>query len=190
MKSCRSDKVSDKEKWKDIPGYGGTYQASTEGRIRKVWPKSGKTTIMRGYQRTRGNNSQRMAMRVHLTKPDGKRVERTVIGLISETFFCAAAGKIAIHSNGLKSDNSVHNIEFVTKKELGQRFGKNSKRKPVVKIDRHGEIIACYTSAREAARNNFVSYQTVIDRCNGVVKKEFALDGCTYRWDDDKRYSF
>lgn len=183
--NCRSREITQGEKWRDIPGFGGLYQASTEGRIRKVWPKSGKTTIMCGYQRSRGNNSQRLAQRVHLVKPDGKRVERTIISIVADTFFSVPGGKIAIHRNGLKSDNSVSNIEFVTRYELGKRFGSESKRRPVIKIDQSGEIIACYTSAREAAKDNYISYQSVMDRCNRVIKNEYALDGCTYRWDDN-----
>ena len=36
---------------------------------------------------------------------------------------------------------------------------------------------------REAARRNYMSYQTVIDRCNGKVKKSVAPDGYDYIWD-------
>lgn len=41
-----------------------------------------------------------------------------------------------------------------------------------------------YSSAREAARRNFMSYQTVIDLCNGKVKRGKAPDGFVYEWDD------
>ena len=39
---------------------------------------------------------------------------------------------------------------------------------------------------REAARENFMSYQTVMDRCNGKVKGPFAPDGYAYAWEDCK----
>ena len=38
-------------------------------------------------------------------------------------------------------------------------------------------------SARAAAKANHMSYQTVLDRCHGKVKKPFALDGYTYQFD-------
>lgn len=38
--------------------------------------------------------------------------------------------------------------------------------------------------AREAAKANHMSYQTVLDRCNGKVKNPYALDGFTYRFED------
>ena len=53
-----------------------------------------------------------------------------------------------------------------------------------MKIDGTGEIVEVYSSAREAAKQNFMSYQTVIDRCNGKCKSAFAPDGYAYAWED------
>lgn len=175
------------ERWRDIPGFGGLYQASTEGRIRKVWSKNGKRekTILKMYTRAgKKKQANREALRVHITAPDGRRVERTVIQLVAETFFKVPEGKRAVHRNGLRTDNSVRNIIFLSDRELGERFGAMASRRTVAKINTAGEAVAFYPSARAAAKENFVSYQTVIDRCNRKVKKEFALDGYSYRWDD------
>lgn len=172
------------EIWRDIPGYDGMYQVSTEGRVRKIWPKSGKATLVTPYARDRKRSAASKAMRVHISMPDGRRVERTVISLVSDTFFGSMPGRRAVHKNGLHTDNSVRNITLMSFRDLGETFGAQANRRPVIKIDAAGEIIACYTSARAAARDNYVSYQTVIDRCNSKVQKEFALDGYSYRWDD------
>lgn len=172
------------EIWKDIPGYGGTYQASTEGRIRKIWPVSGKISILKPYVRNRRTRTNSNAMRVHIQAPDGRRVERTVIALVADTFFGSIPGGRAVHNIGVAADNSVSNIKIMTYEQIGRAYGAQSRRRPVVKIDENGEIIACYSSARAAARENYVSYTSVIDRCNGKIKKEFALDGYSYRWDD------
>ena len=32
-----------------------------------------------------------------------------------------------------------------------------------------------------------MSYQAVIDRCNGKVKSAFAPDGFAYAWEDDEK---
>lgn len=172
------------ERWRDIPGFNGMYQASTEGRIRKILPRSGKVRYLHPYRRQRNKNSNSQALRVHLTMPDGRRVERTVLKLVAETFFQLPEGKIPVHLNGLHTDISVRNITFLTHRELGERYGPQSSRRPVVKIRPDGEIVDSYASARAAARENYLSYQTVIDRCNRKVKKEFALDGFSFRWDD------
>lgn len=172
------------EIWRDIPGYGGRYQASTEGRIRKIWPVSGKKTICTPYRRQRRKQANSDALRVHISLPDGRRVERTVINLVAETFLGSVPGRCAVHKNGMSADNSLSNIALMTNSQIGKTFGAQAKRRPVVKIDETGEIIACYPSARAAASENYVSHQTVADRCNRRVKKEFALDGFSYRWDD------
>lgn len=45
------------------------------------------------------------------------------------------------------------------------------------------DSLAAYLN-REAAKANHMSYQTVLDRCNGKVKNPYALDGFTYRFED------
>jgi hypothetical protein len=54
----------------------------------------------------------------------------------------------------------------------------------VLKVNQEGEVIACYRSAREAARRNYVSYQTVLDRCHNKTKNPFWLDGYSYVFDN------
>lgn len=174
------------EVWRDIPGYNGAYQASTQGQIRKIWPKSGKATLLQPYTHAgrHKSNACRNQLRVHITEPDGRRVERTVLQLVAQTFLRVPPGMRAIHKNGVRSDNALNNIALMSCKELGAKYGGNSHRRPVVKIDAQGEIIACYPSARAAARENYISNMTVKFRCDGKVKNEYALDGFTYRWDD------
>ena len=171
------------ERWREIPGYGGLYQASTEGRICKVLP-DGQRKILVPYIHMHGSKRNPRTLVVHIKHPDGRRVQRPVMKLVAETWCRRTDGKIPIHKNGDHHDNSVRNISFITHRECGQRFGAASGRRPVVKIDRDGEIIACYSSARAAARENYVSYQTVLDRCHNKVKNSFALDGTSYRWEE------
>lgn len=174
------------ERWRDIPGFGGIYQASTYGRIRKTWPISGKRTIMQTYVRTRRQKgANRKTHMVHLTKPDGSRLERPVLQLVAATWFGIPEGMYVVHRNGLHADNSIDNVLFVTRTRLGTKYGGQSSRRPVVMVDREGMIVRRYPSARAAGRDNYLSGQTVMDRCNGKVKNEFALTGYTYRWDDD-----
>lgn len=49
-----------------------------------------------------------------------------------------------------------------------------------------GEIVDVYSSAREAAKKNFMSRQTITDRCNGKCKGAFAPDGYAYAWEDSE----
>ena len=157
------------ETWKDIPGYNGKYQADREGNIRRVFP-SGKTRTMTPYHK-KMSGSQRLV--VKLTK-DGKSKEVILLQIIAKTFLGPAPkGCVPYHKNGCQSDNYVQNIAYIDKRKLGKLTGASSRRQPVAKIDQNGEIIDIYSSAREAARQNYMSYQTIIDRCNGKCKSAF-----------------
>ena len=54
-----------------------------------------------------------------------------------------------------------------------------------MKVTENGDEVEVYRSAREAARKNSMSYQTVLDRCHNRVKKPFALDGYTYQFEGE-----
>lgn len=63
--------------------------------------------------------------------------------------------------------------------------GADSSRRPVLKFSAAGELLECYSSARQAAKQNYFSYQAIIDRCNGKCKRHIlAPDGNYYAWDN------
>lgn len=166
--------------WTDIPGYRGKYQADREGNIRRVFP-SGHTRLMQPYHK-KMRGSQRLVVKLTL---DSKAREEIVAQLIAKTFLgVCPAGYVVYHKNGCQADNYVNNLEYITRQELGRRTGARSRRKSVAKIDSCGDIVDVYTSARAAAKANHMSYQTVIDRCNGKVKSALAPDGYAYAWED------
>lgn len=169
--------------WKPIPGYGGKYEASFFGHIRRIY-KTRPPKILSQYER-RGSQRGSRKLFVKLTKDgeNGKEVNVaqiiyiTHIGPIPEGF-------IVVHKNGSFLDNVASNLKLMSCVEAGRKYGALSKKKCVVKISPDGEEVDFYYSAREAARKNFMSYQTIIDRCNGVVKKSVAPDGFDYAWED------
>ena len=170
------------ETWKDVPGYNGKYQCDIEGNFRRVY-KSGKTRTIRPYRK----NGTRNKMVIHLTDDNGKTLEKLAIGIVALTFFGPAPpGCVPYHKNGALTENHINNIEYISRKELGKKTGANSRRKSVAKINGFGEIVEVYPSARVAAKENFMSYQTIIDRCNGKVKSAFAPDGFAYAWEDSE----
>ncbi len=173
------------ERWRDIPGFDGVYQASTEGRIRRYWPKSGRYTLLHPYTKKMRKPANNKALRVKMKEPSGRWVERPVLKLVAETFFNVPDGMVAVHTDGCREDNSVANITFMPSKQLGVKYGVQACRRPVVKISPDGEVLEAYKSAREAARQNYMSYQTVLDRCNRKRKREFSF-GFSFRWDDQR----
>ncbi len=171
------------ETWRNIPGYNGKYQVDMEANIRRVYP-SGKTRAMTPYHK-KMSGSQRLV--VKLTDGDGKAKEVILLQIMARTFLGPVPdGCVPYHKNGCQSDNYIQNIAYISRKELGKKTGSKSRRKAVVKIDILGEIVDVYSSAREAAKKNFMSRQTITDRCNGKCKGAFAPDGYAYAWEDSE----
>ena len=74
----------------------------------------------------------------------------------------------------------IPGIKFLILEELGKRTGHISKSKRVVEV-KDNEIIRDWRSARTAAKDLFVSYQTVMDYCNKKVQKPMY----NLMWEDD-----
>lgn len=171
------------ETWRNIPGYKGKYQVDMEANVRRVY-LSGKTRAMTPYHK-KMSGSQRLV--VKLTDDDGKAKEVTLLQIMARSFLGPIPdGCVPYHKNGCQSDNYIQNIAYISRKELGKKTGSKSRRKAVVKIDILGEIVDVYSSAREAAKKNFMSRQTITDRCNGKCKGAFAPDGYAYAWEDSE----
>ena len=166
--------------WKDIPGYEGRYQASTDGEIARLRKRGGRRNLKPYLKKGRRGSD---TVFVHLTM-NGETKEKTVIRIMCETFFGGVPeGYVPVHKNGLQSDNSTVNIQFITQRECGKRYGKLARKEAVAKFDIYGNKVEVYPSARECARNNFMSYQTILDRCNGKCITACAPDGYIYIYD-------
>lgn len=139
---------------------------------------------MQYVRKPRGNGKRSARRYVKLTDAQGRSKEVAVIRLMVEVWFGGyPPGKVAYHKNGNTADHCYTNIGFITPRELGQLTGAKAGRIPVAKINEDGGVIAYYSSARKAAKANHLSYQAVLDRCHGKIKKPFALDGYTYRFE-------
>lgn len=104
------------EIWKDIPGYEGIYQVSNFGQVRSC-------------ERIRQNGRKFKAhlkalcrqykgyLRVQLTR-NGKSRSWFVHRLVLETFMGPMpSGKVVNHKNGVRHDNHLSNLEYVTPHE-------------------------------------------------------------------------
>lgn len=169
--------------WKAIPGYGGKYEASFFGEVRRIY-KTKPPKVLSQYEKT-GNRPGSRKLYVKLTKDGESGKEVNVAQVIYITHVGEIPeGCVVTHKNGSFMDNAANNLEALSRREVGRKYGVKSKKQSVVKISPEGEEVEIYYSAREAARKNFMSYQTIIDRCNGLVKKSAAPDGFDYAWED------
>lgn len=164
--------------WRNIPGFGGKYQVSVDGRVRRTY----KSREPKELSRFTRKGKQTLWVKLSL---DRKSRERKVAHLVWLAFRGPIPEGMAVrHKNGDLQDDGVNNLELIDRKRLGELTGAKSRRRPVVKKEPWGQTVEAYRSAREAARRNFMSYQTVIDLCNGKVKRGKAPDGFIYQWDD------
>lgn len=171
------------ERWKDIPGFNGRYQLNTEGKIRSVF-LSGKTRELHPYIKKGSHGPHQIV--VKLMDNSGKGKEYVLFSLMAKTFLGPVPkGCVPYHINGCQSENNIQNIAYISRSELGKLTGARSRRRLVAKINSLGEKVAVYSSAREAGRQNYISFQVIVDRCNEKRKNPIAADGYAYVWDDN-----
>ena len=173
------------DEWRNVPRYDGAYQANRDGQIRSWrWRRNhfAKTPkLMTPFIKKSLGSRRRF---VKLTDRNGQACEVSVLQIMVNTWKGGCPeGLVPYHKNGDLADSSVNNIGFATRCELGRMTGAKSRRMPVVKVDSYKNQIAHYSSAREAGRQNNMSYQTVLDRCHGRVKNPYSLDGYNYAFD-------
>lgn len=167
--------------WKNIPGYGGKYRVSKAGEVQRVFP-SRLVRDMTPYRKQSKTLRNRLFVKLTI---NGKSKEVAMLKIMAETWHDNRdKNLVPYHKNGIVTDNHADNIGFISRSELGKMTGHMaSKRKCVFKVDKDGNEIEVYRSAREAARENNMSYQTVLDRCHNKIKNPFALDGYTYQFE-------
>lgn len=149
------------EAWMPLKNTKGNYLVSNYGRVQRIYKTT--TRFMLPYQRKGEGNLW--------VKIDGK--ERKVGHLVAELYLRKwGAHERVTRKNGIVTDDYAGNLEIVSMEVLGKRTGFKSKSMPVVQIcEESGELINEFRSAREAARNYFLSYQAILDRCNGVYSQ-------------------
>ena len=72
-------------------------------------------------------------------------------------------------------------MKFVPLNECG-RISCRGRRKPVAKVDRGGNIVEIYPSGRDAAKENYISQNSIWARCHNQVQDPFRLDGYNYQY--------
>lgn len=102
-----------KEIWK--PVFYGRYQVSTAGRVKRVKPYRNQC-VDGVLKQQRLSNGYRMVTLCRLSQQRPRLVHR----LVAEAFIGPAVGKHVNHLNGIKHDNRLCNLEFVTPKENAQ----------------------------------------------------------------------
>lgn len=169
------------DEWVAIEGYRWPYRINQEGCVQKQL-EDGSWFTLTPY--ISGGRSRAM---VKMRTVDNRKVEVPLVWLMADAFMGGRRpGYGIVHKNGAKLDCSLWNLKFLPMKECG-RLSCRAKRRPVEKVDRDGNVVEIYASAREAAEKNYISQNSIWARCNGKVKDPFRLDGHDYRYEQRRK---
>lgn len=159
------------EIWKDIEEVKGKYQVSNLGNIKSL-SRNKKMVLTQdkdGY------------LEIFMWK-NKKKVHYRVHRLVAKAFIPNMENKAEVnHKNGIKSDNRVCNLEWVTKNEnerhayaIGLKHGMigkdNPNSKSVIKYDLKMNKIATYVTIKEAGIKNNICAKSIGKCCNGKIK--------------------
>lgn len=121
---------------------------------------------------------------MELMREDNTRANVPIVRLMANAFMGGQRkGYSIIHKNSDRLDNSLQNLKFETQKNACA-LSKDSKRRPVIKIDRYGNELEIYPSAKAAAKANFMSYSAVTARCRGEMKNPFQRGDWDFIYED------
>lgn len=171
-KSYKNDPYAEQDEiWKDIKGYENQYQISNLGNIRALSRKGQRKGIER--MKTRISNWGYPIISIW---KNNKQKTFAVHRLVAETFIANPNNKAEVnHKNGIKTDNRVENLEWVTREENIQHAyntGLNPRSLPMPEVVKMPKIICCETgdvfnSITEASHKYNVSISHLSSCLNG-----------------------
>lgn len=176
------------ENWKPIADYEGYYEISDLGNVRS----NGKKYID-SLNRVQNRKPKQLKSRIGTIgykcvdlNVNGIHMQKYIHRLIAEAFIPNPENKPTVnHKDGNKLNNNITNLEWATFSEnnkhaigIGLRqspwtgkFGVNHPQsKPVIQMNKDGNVLNRFVSAREAQEKTGVSYKHISSCCLGKRK--------------------
>lgn len=172
-----------KEVWVDIVDYEGHYQVSNLGRVRSLdrYVKvSNHQVFKKGKILSQCNTNGYLSL---CLRKDGKAKTIKVHIIVANHFIPSVEGKIFVnHKNGIKSDNNVNNLEWVTPKENSQHASETGLLKKG--SDHHSSILTedDVMYIRSTYKKGEVTQQQLADEF-GVCRAHIGAIILRKRWD-------
>jgi hypothetical protein len=107
-----ADSHSIEEVWRPIPGLDGLYDVSTFGRVRSYWSRRGKLGPARVRVLTRDGGGY---LRLTVVDSQGRARTEKVHQLVAKTFLGPANALEVNHRDGVRDNNRLDNLEYVTR---------------------------------------------------------------------------
>lgn len=156
------------EYWQEIPNTNGRYQVNDKGEIMSFQP--GKPPV---YKKLRIDRAGYHTVRLSI---NGKQRTCFVHRLVAEAFLDAELGKYEVnHINGIKTDNRVKNLEWVTRSENMRHAFDTGLCVPKGKIVADDLQEKYFQSVREAADAYGINAGTCRNYLNGNVSNKTPL---------------
>ena len=171
------------EVWRDVKGYEGLYQVSSEGRVksleRKFIDKIGRERSVK--ECILNPVIDRYGYLLVSLYAGGKQKNHTVHRLVCEAFHENPDNKPQVnHINEIKTDNRASNLEWATAREnsnfgtRNERLGK-ARSKPVAQYAQDGELIKVWPSTMEVERQAGFSNGNISQAANGKYKHAYGF---------------
>ena len=172
------------EEWRDVVGYEGLYQVSSEGRVkslkRKFIDKIGRERYVK--ECILKPVIDRYGYLLVSLYAGGKQKRHTVHRLVCEAFHENLDNKPQVnHINEIKTDNRASNLEWATARE-NSNFGTRNERlgkaqsKPVAQYAQDGELIKVWPSTMAVERQAGFSNSNISKADNGKYNTANCLN--------------
>lgn len=162
------------EMWKDIPGFEGLYQASSDGLIRShdkavKYPNGARGIAIKRGKVLSPKISNRGYKTVVLIDSTGKRYTCSVHRLVAKTFIPNPCHLPYInHIDENKFNNKISNLEWCTPKYNSKEYTK--KRCLLIQYDLQGNLVREWDSMTEAAESVGGCKSGIYHCCHGDIK--------------------